>query len=154
TPRSGSNPHRPAANTQPALSRPNRRTPCAPGWAPRAAARDGWPRARGRRPAPAIRPLRTRTTKESAVSRFLSRLLTSLDPRSSPGARRKPSGRRPTPTRPCLEALEERCVLSNNIIWTNEGLDGFDLAYKQDAGKARALVHQAISDWRKVIADF
>jgi Ca2+-binding RTX toxin-like protein len=57
-------------------------------------------------------------------------------------------------TRPQVETLEDRTLLSNGIIWDNEHFDNFGPSYGADADKARALVHQAISDWQKVITDF
>jgi hypothetical protein len=77
--------------------------------------------------------------------------------------------RRTQPRSLALERLEDRQLLST-IIWTNRGDtidlngngaldsgevgDGFNLAYGNDAARAREIVDRAIRDWEAVIADF
>src|SRR5262245_54823710 len=77
----------------------------------------------------------------------------SLKPRSVPGSKRR--------VQPSLEALEDRLVPAN-IVWTNQGSDGFEVynnlpAVSQtmtNAQVARAIVNEAIHDWETLIRDF
>src|SRR5262245_23644397 len=73
----------------------------------------------------------------------------------SSGSRTKRRIRQKT-ARPRLEALEQRNLMTNNIVWVNEGPGGdyFEENFDTNADEARAIVHQAISDWQKVITNF
>jgi hypothetical protein len=65
-----------------------------------------------------------------------------------------------TRTRPLLEPLEERTLLSTFIQWDNEGgpqhsgtdSDSFQQSYGANAPLARSIVEQAIHDWEEVLS--
>jgi hypothetical protein len=69
----------------------------------------------------------------------------------SGGRTPRPKERRP---RLQVESLEDR-VVPSTIVWANESTDTtFAAVYGTNAARARAIIHQAMSTWEGVIANF